>query len=136
MQLEIDPLLVSLVLSFLVTVRMASQEKDLSGNTTKNAGILAMLWVFCLLLLYLTAICVATNRYCQLAVDMRKDFVVNYIGTGLLNYLSTVSLLVGSTIRLSGTSSKSWKNLSYSLFVLFVAALIMRFVLAPILSVH
>ena len=88
------------------------------------------------MLVAITAICVATNRYCQLAVDMRKDFVVNYIGTGLLNYLSTVSLLVGSTIRLSGTDSKSWKNLSYSLFVLFVAALIMRFVLAPILSVH
>ena len=136
MQLEIDPFLVSLVLSFLVAARISSQEKDLSDNTTKNAVMLAILWVFCLLLLYLTAICVATNRYCQLAVDMRKDFVVNYIGTGLLSYLSTASLLVGSTIRLSRTDSKSWKLLSDGLFAIFVVALFIRFVLVPILSIH
>jgi len=136
MQLEIDPLLVSLVLSLLVAIRMSLQVDELSEKTTQRAGILVMFWILCLMVLYLTSTCVTTNRLCQLAVDMRRDFVTNYLGTDLLSYLSTASILVGSTIRLSGTSSANWKRVSNALFVIFVVALVIRFIIVPILSVH
>jgi len=136
MQLEIDPLLVSLILSLLVAIRMSVQVEELSEKTTERAGILVMFWVFCFLLLYVTSTCVTINRMCQLAIDMRRDFVTNYLGTDLLSYLSTVSILVGSTIRLSGTSSSLWKRVSNGLFLIFVVALVIRFILVPILSVH
>jgi uncharacterized membrane protein YhaH (DUF805 family) len=134
MQFEIDPLLVSLVLSLLVALRMSAQEKELSEKATNRAGILVMLWVFCLVLLYLPFTCVTINRWCQVAIDMRTDFVTDYLRNDLLGYLSTASILVGSTIRLSGTSSRGWKRVSNALFLIFVAALLIRFIVLPILS--
>ena len=134
MQFEIDPLLVSLVLSLFIATRMSAQEKELSEKVTNRAGILVMLWVFCLVALYLPFTCVTINRWCQVAIDMRTDFITNYLRTDLLSYLSTVSILVGSTIRLSGTSSRGWKRVSNALFLIFVAALLIRFIVLPILS--
>jgi hypothetical protein len=135
--LEIDPLLIGFLAGLAVAYSLSRHTDVLTEHTRTRRSRLFVAYSFGFALLYIPLVCpmlsllLLRGDYCSILVNARVG-LAQWLGTDYLGVVSVVWGFVGFAISYSGTRSKKWRALERLLFWLFVAALILRFVLIPI----